>query len=223
MTDSTQQLGYKAEALAKVLNDAKDAKTIEGMPNTYDPENYSKLYRANRAIADLEDTDYLIPQIDEGAFEWDKAHNRLKSISRYAPAMLDLAVFTANLYKKDSRGRVEDYEVEEEKEDKAGKKVKKTVIKHRVSNDTVLTVIFGRATVQAIREMKEIGNAVKAHVFVKKEGGDWIYEGDKLIKKDDAYNFASMLEPKSALKLLRMIQQNVTNEAITGDKLDDVA
>lgn len=219
-------LNYKASALAEVLNAAKDAKPIEGMgDNTYDPENYAKIYNANKAIAEIESGDYLVPQIDTGAFEWDKVNHRLKSIGRYRPAMLDLNVLTMNLYEKTEREREESYTDTEGVTDKDGKTTTKKVTKTRKVKDTVVKVIFGRATVTAIRDMKEIGNAVKAQVFSKsaEEGSDWEYEGAELIKKDDAYNFHNTLDVKSALKLMRLMGESVTNETLEGDSLDNVA
>lgn len=216
-------LNYKAENLARVLNEAQKAKPIEGMDNTYDPENYSKLYAANKAIAEIESSEYLVPQIEEGAFEWDKANGRPKSIGRYRPAMLDLNVLTTNVYQKSSRGRTVKVDVEEEVKDTDGKKAKRKVKKDKTVMDTVIKVIFGRATVQAIRDMKEIGNAVKAQVFVKREGEDWTYEGNELIQKEDAYKFKDTLNVPSALKLMRLVESDAINDKVEGDSLDDVA
>lgn len=211
---------YKAETLAGILNDAKDAKPIEGMPNTYDPENYNKVFQANTTLAELQSSEWLEPQIDMGAFEWDKKAGRPKSIARYRPALLDLNVLTMNVYKKSTRGRsveVNEPEGDDKKTDKKGKKT-------QTVQDTVLSVIFGRATVMAIRDMKEIGNAAKAQVFVKKNGSDeWVYEGSELVEKDNAYKYKDTLNAKSALKLMQLMKDSVSEENTEGDSLEDVA
>lgn len=215
---------YKAEQLADILNGAKDAKPIEGMENTYDPENYNKIYNAQKVLADMQNSEWLVPQIDTGAFEYDERTHRPKSIGRYRPAMLDLNVFAMNLYKKSTKGHTSEVEVEEEYEDKktgtkkTRKKNKKVTVK-----ETFIHVIFGRATVTAIREMREIGNAVKAHIFSKREGGEWFYEGSELVQKDEAYKFTSTLDVKSAMQLMKLMQDSVANEHVEGDSLEDVA
>lgn len=219
-------MNYKAETLANILNEAKEAKPIEGMPNTYTPEEYTKLFRANNALADLESGEFLKPQIDTGAYEYDSRTHRLKSIGRYRPAMLDLNVLTANLYQLENIERVEEYTTNEEVEDKDGKKKTKVVKKANTFNDKVIRVIFGRATVQAVKDLKEVGNSVKCQVFKKldKEGADWEYIGSDLVAKDDAYKFTKSLEVKSALRLMRKMQMVQAEEAeVEGDNLDDVS
>lgn len=222
---SNSPMNFKAEQLSRVLNEAKDAKPIEGMNNTYTPEEYSKLFRANYAMAELESTDFLVPQIDTAAFEYDKTQHRPRSIARYKPAMLDLNILAANLYQADTIERTEEYSTNEEVTDDKGKKTSKVVKKTKVYKDKVVKVIFGQATVQAIRDLKEIGNSVKAQVFVKRheEGADWEYQKAELVPKDEAYKFTKTLEVKSAIRLMRKMQESQTSEQSVGDSLEDVA
>ena len=81
--------GLKAEVLASILDDSKNAKNIPGMTNVYTPDEYNKKMAEQRAMGLLEGNDgYLHGDLAPGAIEIDKMTGNLRKINRNKPAIL---------------------------------------------------------------------------------------------------------------------------------------
>lgn len=203
--------GLKAEVLASILDDSKNAKNIPGMPNVYTPEEYNKKMAEHRAMGLMEGNDgYLHGEPKTGAIEIDERTGNLKKINRTKPAMLDINIYTANRYKVD-------------------KKVEKVVEKNKkgeeVETEKVtldIVVVLGHAMVNGIQNMTEIPKSVKAYRFRKVDKG-WEYQGAELVSDKDAYEMRSQLNPYDVLSLMGKIRESDLTSNVQGDKLNDIA
>lgn len=236
----------KAEVLADILADAKTAKSIDGKPNIYSPEEYNKIAARERAMGLVGDEEYLVSHIEPGAVEFDANHN-LKKIGRNTPKMLDLSAYTANRYMIEK--------VAPMNEKKVGRKA-----------GTYIILVLGNAIVTAINNTQELPPTVKAYrfvrtereIFVNTEGVraaaatvslddvendnveekaeeaanlekkvivEWDYCGAEFIKADDAYKMVNQLDPDSVLKLRAKIDDNPNprmGDKVYGDSLDEI-
>ena len=236
----------KAEVLADILADAKTAKSIEGKPNIYSPEEYNKLAARERAMGLVGDEEYLVSHIEPGAVEFDANHN-LKKVGRNAPKMLDLSAYTANRYMVEK--------ILPMNEKKAGRKA-----------GTYIVMVLGNAIVTAINNTQELPPTVKAYrfirvereVFVNSQGDaaapvtvslddveaenvevkaeeaanlekqkivEWDYCGAEFIKDEVAYKMVNQLDPESVLKLRAKIDDNPNprmGDKVYGDSLDEI-
>lgn len=175
-------MSMKAEVIAKIINNAKEAKPIEALgKNTYDPENYNKVRGEQIMMANLQDSQngFYTPTYMPGDVEFDEL-GRLKSIGRTMPKMIDERLYTANKFKM--------YEVAKEKA-KDGDKTLKEIL-----------VVFGQAIVNAIEKTNELPPQVKAFRF-RKVGFGWEYRGAEFIKAEEARTFTQSLDPASFYKL----------------------
>lgn len=204
--------GLKAEVLASILNDSKNAKNIPGMPNVYTPDEYNKKMAEQRAMGLLEGNDgYLHGDLKPGAIEIDKMTGNLRKINREKPAMLDINIYTANRYLVDKKVEVI------EKEGKDGKGVSK---EEKIDIDIV--VVLGHAIVNGIQNMTEIPKSIKAYRFHKVDK-KWEYKGAELISDKQAYEMRSQLNPYDVLSLMSLIRESDLTSNIRGDKLNDIA
>lgn len=203
--------GLKAEVLASILDDSKNAKNIPGMPNVYTPDEYNKKMAEHRAMGLMEGNDgYLHGVPKTGAIEIDERTGNLKKINRTKPAMLDINIYTANRY-------VVERTTETVKEkNKKGEEVEK-----EVTNVDILVVI-GHALVNGIQNMTEIPKSVKAYRF-HKDGKQWVYKGAELVSDKQAYEMRSQLNPYDALTLMSLIRESDLTSNVQGDKLNDIA
>ena len=239
----------KAEVLAEILADAGTARSIEGKPNIYSPEEYNKIAAKNRAMGLVgNQNDYLESHIEEGSVEWD-ANKNLKRIARTAPKMLDLSAYTANRYMVEKIAPMN--------AKKAGKEA-----------GTYIIMVLGNAIVSAINNTQELPPTVKAYrfirreheVFVSAETGElakpkevslddiaqdqnaevaaeetpelekktvvrWEYVGAEFIKDEMAYKMVNQLDPDSVIKLRAQIEDNPNprvGDNVFGDNLDDI-
>lgn len=204
--------GLKAEVLASILDDSKNAKNIPGMTNVYTPDEYNKKMAEQRAMGLLEGNDgYLHGDLAPGAIEIDKMTGNLRKINREKPAMLDINIYTANRYFVDKK--VEAIE----KEGKDGKGVSK---EEKIDIDIV--VVLGHAIVNGIQNMTEIPKSIKAYRFHKVDK-KWEYKGAELISDKQAYEMRSQLNPYDVLSLMSLIRESDLTSNIRGDKLNDIA
>lgn len=239
----------KAEVLANIIENAKSAKSIEGKPNIYSPDEYNKIAAQNRAMGLVQDNGYLESHIKPGAVEFDPNTKMLKKIARNEPKMLDLNAYTANRYYKETVLPIN------------AKKV------GRPAGDYIVMVL-GNAIVQAINNTQELPPTVKAYRFkrIKKEvfvgSGDeaqeevnldevandadaekkaeevadtanlekrtiieWEYCGAEFIKDQVAYGMTKQLSPNAVLKLRAQMEENPNprmGDNVYGDDLDDI-
>lgn len=143
---------FKAEALQRILNDARKAqeKEVPGHKNAYAPDDYNAVRAETLAMSEIEGNDgYLVPKLAEGAVEFDERGN-LKEIGRGRPMMLDLAFYTRNRY-----------DVERVIPANAKKQGKEAGI--------YILVVFGNAIVKAIDDVVELPRNIKAYRFKKTE------------------------------------------------------
>ncbi len=203
--------GLKAEVLASILDDSKNAKNIPGMANVYTPEEYNKKMAEHRAMGLMEGNDgYLHGVPKTGAIEIDERTGNLKKINRTKPAMLDINIYAANRYSV------------EKKVDKVVEKNKKgEEVEKEVTNIDIL-VILGHAIVNGIQNMTEIPKSVKAYRF-HKNGNKWEYKGAELVSDKQAYEMRSQLTPYDALSLMSLIRESDLTANVQGDKLNDIA
>lgn len=203
--------GLKAEVLASILDDSKNAKNIPGMANVYTPEEYNKKMAEHRAMGLMEGNDgYLHGVPKTGAIEIDERTGNLKKINRTKPAMLDINIYAANRYSV------------EKKVDKVFEKNKKgEKVEKEVTNIDIL-VILGHAIVNGIQNMTEIPKSVKAYRF-HKDGNKWEYKGAELVSDKQAYEMRSQLTPYDALSLMSLIRESDLTANVQGDKLNDIA
>lgn len=223
---------YKAEAYSKILSDASTAKEVEGHKNSYSPEEYTKIYGRELLLAQMENNgDFLVPQIPEGSAEWGP-DGKLIAVGRYAPALFDVARYTANRYTVDT--------VHPTQADKKG---------HPAG--TYILVAWGESLVDAIEHTKELPNNVRIHRFMKQEQGytvtqemvdngevapdvkvgdsakrvSWKFVGAEMVNKDVAYKMTRSLNSEAMLTLIRQIEQEttMTGTDIKKDSLDDIA
>lgn len=198
----------KAEVLASILDDSKNAKSIPGMNNVYTPDEYNKKMAEQRAMGLLEGNDgYLHGDTKPGAIEFDGMTGNLRKINRNKPAMLDLNVYTANRYFVDKKVHTETTKDGKEKE---------------VVDSLDIVVIIGHAYVQGITNMTEIPKSVKAYRF-RKNGSSWDYKGAELVSDKQAYEMRSSLNPYDALSLMGKIKDSDLTANVQGDKLNDIA
>lgn len=203
--------GLKAEVLASILDDSKNAKNIPGMANVYTPEEYNKKMAEHRAMGLMEGNDgYLHGVPKTGAIEIDERTGNLKKINRTKPAMLDINIYAANRYAVEKTT-----EVVKEK-NKKGEEVEK-----EITNIDIL-VILGHAIVNGIQNMTEIPKSVKAYRF-HKDGSKWVYKGAELVSDKQAYEMRSQLTPYDALSLMSLIRESDLTANVQGDKLNDIA
>lgn len=203
--------GLKAEVLASILDDSKNAKNIPGMTNVYTPDEYNKKMAEQRAMGLLEGNDgYLHGDLAPGAIEIDKMTGNLRKINRNKPAMLDINIYTANRYLVDKK-----VEVVKEK-NKKGEEVEKEVA------DVDILVVIGHALVQGIQNMTEIPKSIKAYRFHKVDK-KWEYKGAELISDKQAYEMRSQLNPYDVLSLMYLIRESDLTSNVRGDKLNDIA
>lgn len=143
---------FKAEALQRILNDARKAqeKEVPGHKNAYAPDDYNAVRAEALAMSEIEGNDgYLVPKLAEGAVEFDERGN-LKEIGRGRPMMLDLAFYTRNRYDVER--------VIPANEKKAGRE-----------RGVYILVVFGNAIVKAIDDVVELPRNIKAYRFKKTE------------------------------------------------------
>lgn len=201
----------KAEVLANILDDSKNAKNIPGMANVYTPEEYNKKMAEQRAMGLLEGNDgYLHGDPKPGAIEFDATTGNLRKINRNKPAMLDINVYTANRYSVDKK-----VEMVKEK-NKKGEEVEKEV------TTIDILVVLGHALVNGIQNMTEIPKSVKAYRF-RKESKGWEYQGAELVSDKQAYEMRQMLNPYDVLGLMAKIRESDLTSNVVGDKLNDIA
>ena len=203
--------GLKAEVLASILDDSKNAKNIPGMANVFTPEEYNKKMAEQRAMGLLEGSDgYLHGNPKPGAIEIDDTTGNLRKINRNKPAMLDINIYTANRYFVEKTT-----EMVKEK-NKKGEVVEKEVTK------VDIVVVLGHAIVNGITNMTELPKSIKAYRF-HKEGKNWAYAGAELISDKQAYELRNQLNPYDVLTLMRMIKESDLTANVQGDKLNDIA
>lgn len=199
-------MAIKAEILQNILADSDKAKSIEGMENTYTPEDYNKVMAKNRAMGLINDgeSDRYTPHTPEGAIEFD-AFGRLRKIARTAPKMIDLNRYTQNRYMIETVGIPKEGEKSERP---AG---------------TYIVLVLGEPIVRAITAMNELPKTVRAYRFKHTKEG-WDFVGAEFIEDSVAYKMTRTLKPTDALKLMQKIQAfNNTNDNEVGDSLDDIA
>lgn len=200
-------MSMKAEVMTKILNDAKEAKSIKELgPNTYDPTNYNKVRGEQIMMANLQDAQngFYTPTYMPGDVEFDNL-GRLKKIGRTAPKMIDEKVYSANKFKL--------YEVEEESKSKKGET--KTVKE--------ILVVFGQAIVNAIEKTNELPPQVKAFRF-RKQGFAWNFLGAEFISEQEARTFTGTLDPASFYKLQQAMNKKAEETAgqAEGTSLNDL-
>lgn len=238
----------KAEVLANIIANANSAKSIEGKPNVYSPDEYNKIATQHRALGLIQNTEYLESHIQPGTVEFDPNTKMLKKIARNEPKMLDLNAYTANRYYKETVLPIN------------AKKV------GREAGDYIVMVL-GNAIVQAINNTQELPPTVKAYrfkrvkrdIFVNKDGEtpvevnideitdenveqkaeevsdksnlekktvtEWVYCGAEFIKDQLAYGMTKQLSPNAVLKLRAQIDENPNprmGNNVYGDDLDDI-
>lgn len=191
-------MSMKAEVIAKILNNAKEAKPIEALGNnTYDPENYNKVRGEQIMMANLQDSQngFYTPTYMPGDIEFDEL-GRLKSIGRTMPKMIDERLYTANKFKM--------YEVAKEGAKKDDKPMKE------------ILVVFGQAIVNAIEKTNELPPQVKAFRF-RKVGFGWEYRGAEFIKAEEARSFIQSLDPASFYKLQAAMNKKMEEDVKTSE------
>lgn len=206
---------YKAETLSRILNEAKTAKEIDGMKNTYAPEDYAKIRQAELVTGQLGGGDYLTPDIDLGTVEFDERGN-LKKIGRTRPAMLDLSIYTANRYLTKKYTSEQKYKAKVPKQDK-------TEMRTRTINHFDIYVVMGLPIVQAITETRELPPTVRAFKFSRTKGSHYAYKGAEFIKSEECYKMTRHFSPETMLYLIRLINEgNAESSGDDGDSLADL-
>lgn len=200
-------MAIKADILQNILSDAESAKPIEGMPNTYTPEDYNKIMAKNRAMGIMQDGQSADGRyhatIPEGSVEFD-VNGNLRKIGRTAPKMIDLSRYTTNRYMVEKVG----IPAEGEKADR--------------KPGTYIVLVLGEPIVKAITAMNELPKTVKAFRFVR-EKDDWNYVGAEFIEDTVAYKMKGVLRPIDALRLMQKVQNyDNRNGSEMGDSLDDI-
>lgn len=200
-------MAIKADILQNILSDAEKVKPIDGMPDTYTPEDYNKIMAKNRALGLMQDgassDGYYHSKIPEGAVEFDMNGN-LRKIGRTAPKMIDLSRYTTNRY------MVEKVPIPAE-----GEKTER-------KPGTYIILVLGEPIVKAISAMNELPKTVKAFRFVR-EKDDWKYVGAEFIEDTVAYKMKGVLKPTDALRLMQKVKAHDVREGNEfGDSLDDI-
>lgn len=190
----------RPEVLKKILNDADKAEPVEGTHDAYDPENYAKVKARQDAMAMLNqaNSEYLEPQIGEGAVEFDERGN-LKRIGRTQPKLIDTNRLTANRYMKQT--------------------VKTGTLGLRPGTDILF--VFGGAAIRAF-ENTSLTPQVKVYRFhYNSKAKDFDYVRAEMIEDKQAYALmTNSLNGASALSLIHKIEQDaVKSEAVEGDDL----
>lgn len=190
-------MSMKAEVIAKIIQDAKEAKPIESLGNnTYDPENYNKVRGQQIMMANLQDAqnDFYTPTFLPGDVEFDN-QGRLKKIGRNMPKLIDERIYTANKFKI--------YEVKgaTKKKDEEDKTIKE------------ILVVFGAAIVNAIEKTNDLPPQVKAFRF-RKVGFGWDYKGAEFIKDEEVRTFTQSLDPASFYKLQASMNKKLEERAV---------
>lgn len=203
----------KATMLANILNEASDVKPIQGMKDTYTPDQYEKLMQANLVEAQLESADgYLRSNIEEGAVEFDERTGNLRKINRNAPRMLDLNIYAANRYMLEKESH------EEPVLDKEGKETGKT---RTIYDKFDLVLVLGLATVRAIDNKTELPKSVRAYRF-RRTDKHFEYVKTELIADKVAYEMVSTLTPLDCLRLMQQINDSDVQSKAGGDTLNDI-
>lgn len=224
---------FKSETLARILNDAKTAQPLDDKKrkNIYAPDEYLKKRAEILALDQMSNSEYLEPQHQFGAVEFDERGN-LKEIGRNRPAMLDLAYYTRNRY-------------EIERVIPANEK------KMGLERGTYIIVVLGNAIVKAITDTVELPKNVKAYRFKREEtegtaaedqtGVDengneyvikagektkisyWRYVGAEMILSERVYKMTRQLAPKDMMLLMDQIEEGINDgENVGGDSLEDI-
>lgn len=193
----------RPEVLKKVLNDADEAKPVEGTKDAFDPENYSKVKARQDAMAMLNQSssEYLEPQYGEGAIEFDERGN-LKRIARTQPKLIDTNRLTANRYTKEV--------------------VKPGTLGLKPGTDILF--VFGGAAIRAF-ENTSLTPQVKVYRFhYNSKTSEFDYVRAELIEDKVAYaTMTSTLNGASALSLIHKIEQStVASENVEGDDLSSI-
>lgn len=211
----------KADALANILDGAKNAKPVKGKDNVYTPEEYQKVRAKSLAMGLVNDGEYLNAHNATGAVEMQHGMMAPKKIGRNRPAMLDVNRYTANRYK-----------VERVKVGTPGKQA-----------GTFILVAMGEAVVNAIASVNELPptirvfrfkrEAVKQEKLVKDQKTNedktemveteikWVYVGQELMKSEEAYKMTSTLNSDSMLDLIKQIETS-GNNTLNGDDLNAI-
>lgn len=223
---------YKAEAFAKILEEAKEAKPVLGKENAYSPEEYQKVYKREALMANMAEGDIVKPHIPIGSVEFNP-DGSLRAIARNRSALFDVARYTSNRYMK----RVIT-EQEAEKED------------CKFEAGIYILVIWGEGFVDAAVNTKELPETVRAFRFKKSSKGikvtpenkkelnlpkntvigsiktitDWVYVDTERIGRDMVYQMKGELDSDSMLKLIQKLEEHTTlnSENITKDNLDEI-
>lgn len=206
---------YKLDAFSRILDDAKKVKPIEGMNNVFTPEEYAKIRQAELVMGQLDNSEYLKPDIDLGTVEFDERGN-LKKIGRTRPAMLDLNIYTANRY------MVKKYTTTQEvarKDSKTGETKSYTRdIKH-----IDVYIVMGPAIVKAITETRELPPTVRAFKFSRTKNDNFIYKGAEFIKSEDCYKMTRYFSPKTMLFFMQQMEEaKNNNDQSDGDDLSAI-
>lgn len=200
-------MAIKADILQNILSDAEKAKPIEGMKDTYTPEDYNKIMAKNRAMGLMRDGQSADGRyhaaIPEGSVEFDMNGN-LRKIGRTAPKMIDLARYTTNRYM-----------VEKIAIPKDGEKAER-------QPGTYIVLVLGEPIVKAITAMNELPKTVKAFRFLRQKD-NWKYVGAEFIEDTVAYKMKGVLKPIDALRLMQKVKDfDNKNGNEMGDSLDDI-
>lgn len=227
---------FKSETLSRILNEARDAKPLDNnkRKHIYSPDEYNKMRAEILALDQVSNSEYLIPQHEFGAIEFDDNGN-LKEIGRNRPAMLDLAYYTRNRY-------------EVEKIIPANEK------KSKLPRGTYILVVLGNPIVKAISDVVELPKTVKAYRFkreavqvpvapeelpetqTEEDSGTittlepttktayiWKYVGAEMITSDRVYKMTKQIDPLDMMHLMDQIEGDLHDgENVGGDKLDDI-
>lgn len=234
---------FKSETLSRILNDAKNAHSIDDgkRKNVYEPDEYLKKRAEILALDQMSNSEYLEPKLQMGAVEFDERGN-LKEIGRNRPAMLDLSFYTRNRYEVER--------IIPANEKKAG-----------LERGTYILVVFGNPIVKAITDTTELPKNVKAYRFKREtvevpakevkhddgtpitdrpvidENGEevvidpeetvtthiWRYVGAEMILSERVYKMTRQLKPRDAMQLMDQVEGGLNDgENVGGDSLDDI-
>lgn len=209
-------MSYKAEAYARILNDARAAKPLEGKEDVYSPEEYNKVIKAEQFLSNLnQGGEWITAQTAVGDVEFDK-HGHLMKIGRSKPAMLPVEVYTMNRYLVDVQEEEQKYTTT----DKDGNIEEKT----RIKKTTDILVAMGQPIVQAISQTHELPPTVKVFRFRKNQFGKWKFIKAEFVKSEVCYSMTKVLSAEAMLKLIGEMNDagsSSTNNA--GDRLEDIA
>lgn len=207
---------YKAEAYARILNEAKDAKPLEGKKNVYSPEEYNKVMQAERFLSNLnQGGEWITAQTSPGDVEFDE-YGHLKKIGRAKPAMLPVEVYTMNRYLLDVHEEEQKYTTT----DKDGKVEEKT----RTKKITDILVAMGQPIVQAISQTHELPPTVTVFRFRKNQAGNWKFIKAEFVKSEVCYSMTKTLSAEAMLKLINEMDEAKTKATNNmGDSLEDIA